>query len=222
MAVMSRPALDASAALTRLSPGQGVIGLWVEPIYHRRGYSQALPEVWLRVQAVQRLLPALPTVLAEDVSLLLLDGWRPRELQKALWEEYMAKLQESSGLSGEALDRRAREFVSPPDTSEAPPAHRTGGAVDLTLCTLDGQAIDMGGEVDELSVRSHPGFYERVGLSADERRYRDRRRLLLRAMSGAGFWRLPTEWWHFEYGTRDWASHTGGQRRFGEAPPPPR
>lgn len=154
-------------------------------------------------------------LLDHEVSLLVWDGWRPVDLQQRLWNEYREKLAATTGLEGKDLDARVREFVTPVVKSGPPPAHSTGGAVDVTLCSLDGQALDMGGELDELTERSHPDHYERDGLAPPELVYRDRRRLLNRAMKAAGFRRLPSEWWHFEYGTPNWAEWTGESARFG-------
>ena len=150
----------------------------------------------------------------------MLDGWRPRSLQGLLWERYRDELEEETQLEGAALDERAREFVSPPAEPGPPPAHSTGAAVDVTLCTLDGEPLAMGGEFDELTDRSHPDHYERDKLTDEERTYRDRRRLLSDAMASAGFWRLPTEWWHFEHGTAAWARGTGAAPVYGETAPP--
>jgi zinc D-Ala-D-Ala dipeptidase len=216
MAHERRP--DPAAALTRL--GTERAGLFTDPVYHRRGLPGAVPDIWVRGEVADRLAAALADLEGERTGLLVLDGWRSRTLQAALWDRYRAELQSASELEGEALESRLREFVSPPGDSKVPPAHTTGGAVDVTLCTLDGEPLDMGGDFDELTDRSRPGFYERPDLTHTERLYRNRRRLLMRAMESAGFWRLPTEWWHFEYGTSAWASHAGGPPRFGEAQAP--
>jgi zinc D-Ala-D-Ala dipeptidase len=198
-----------------------MLGLWVDPIYYARGYHGALRSVWVRVQLAQRLPRAVTQVLAEDHALLLCDGWRSRELQQTLWHEHGALMSQRTGLAGEELDRRLRDFVAAPGDADPPPPHTTGGAIDVTLCTLDGQPIDMGGDFAELSERSHAAYYEQGQPSAEDLRYRDRRRVLLRAMTEAGFWQLPTEWWHFEYGTAAWATQLGGRALFDEAPAPP-
>jgi zinc D-Ala-D-Ala dipeptidase len=207
---------DPNAPIVRIRPEElpAGLGLAVAPAYHTRGYEAAPSQIWLRVQLIHRLLQAALVVREEDYGLLLWDGWRPPELQKELWHEYREKLARSSGLVGEALDNLTATFVSDP-SAPGMPAHTTGGAVDLTLCDASGQPVEMGGEFDELTDRSHPDYYERPSLSAGETIYRDRRRLLLHAMTSAGFWRLPTEWWHFEWGTPAWAAITGGQPSFG-------
>lgn len=193
--------------------------LWIEPVYHQRGYEEAPVEVWLRVAVAQRLTQAAAWLLGHEVGLLVWDGWRPASLQQRLWGEYRDQLAATSGLEGKELDARVREFVAPVEEGQAPPAHSTGGAVDVTLCSLKGRALDMGGVFDELTDRSHPDFYERDGLLPDEVVYRDRRRLLDQAMREVGFRRLPSEWWHFEYGTPNWSQWTGERALFGPLAP---
>jgi D-alanyl-D-alanine dipeptidase len=186
----------------------------VEPAYRRRGYARALPDIWLRREVGERLMRAAAALHGDGLALLVWDGWRPLALQRQLWDEYRRTLAASTGLEDKALDARAREFVAPVMGGETP-AHSTGGAVDLSLCSSQGIAIDMGGDFDELTDRSHPGFYERSVLTPDEVSFRDRRRLLHRVMNDQGFERLPSEWWHFEYGTPNWAEWTGQQTLFG-------
>ncbi|HET7053068.1 MAG TPA: M15 family metallopeptidase [Solirubrobacterales bacterium] len=194
--------MTAAPPLRRLAPGAHGDCLWVEPVYHLRGYEGAIPEVRLRPEVAEALIRAAEGLRAEHATgLLVWDGWRPPALQRRLWDEYRQDLARTTGLEGEALDARARLFVSPPDGDDgSPPPHSTGRTVDLTLCSPDGAALDMGGEFDELTERSAGDYYEREGLAPAEQAYRDRRRLLLRAMEEQGFHRLPSEWWHFEHG----------------------
>ncbi len=202
--------------IVSLGPGPHAGCLWGEPAYRQRGYERALAEIWLRPEVVERLAQAAAWLRDEHrLGLLVWDGWRPAELQRQLWHQYRQELATITGLSGVALDERTRDFVSPPESSGWTPPHATGGAVDLTLCSPAGEALDMGGEFDELSDRSSPGYYERDDLPPEEVAYRDRRRLLALAMEHAGFRRLPTEWWHFEYGTENWEKWTGKTRLYG-------
>lgn len=206
-----------------LAPGARADCLWSVPAYRQRGYERALPENWLRPEVVERLTQAASWLRDEHgIGLLVWDGWRPAELQRQLWHDYRKQLAAITGLEGAALDERTREFVSPPGGAGEMPPHATGGAVDLTLCSRTGEGLDMGGGFDELSDRSSPDYYERGDLSAEETTYRDRRRLLSHAMELWGFRRLPTEWWHFEYGTENWANWTGNMRLFDAVPGPDR
>jgi zinc D-Ala-D-Ala dipeptidase len=206
------PQPDGEVPLVRLAAGAHDGALWVSPAYRARGYERALADVWLRAEVAARVKRAAAALAVLELGLVVWDGWRSLELQQQLWEEYRAQLAAATGLEGEELDARTRGFVSP---VSALPAHSTGGAVDLSLCSLEGEPLEMGGEFDELSERSHPGFYERPGLGQAEREFRDRRRLLAGAMDEQGFERLPSEWWHFEYGTPSWAQWTGKPPLFG-------
>ncbi|MBS1881513.1 MAG: D-alanyl-D-alanine dipeptidase [Actinobacteria bacterium] len=185
--------------------------IWIEPVYSREGYEEALPEIWLRAEVARRLVQAAGRLLADGYGLKVLDGWRPLQLQRTLRAEYGAAIKrESPGLTGKALEERLGAFVSPIGGDDPPP-HSTGGAVDLTLCTTDGAEVDMGGSFDELSDRSFPGYYEGRDLPPDQVEFRDLRRLLVAAMADAGFWQFPTEWWHFEYGTVSWAREANAE-----------
>lgn len=206
MSTPSEPALTQIAERGRIR---------VEAAYRLRGYRSALDGVWVRTEVAERLERAADALGSRGCGLLVWDGWRPPDLQAELYEEYRRTIAAERGLAGAELDRVVGEFVNPPDVEDPPPPHSTGGAVDLTLYDAAGGApLDMGGDFDELTDRTHPDFYERDELTAEERVYRDRRRLLHEAMTDAGFVRFPTEWWHFEFGTAFWAQGTGEPPRF--------
>lgn len=192
--------------LARLARGRHAPGLWVRPVYRALGYAAALPDVWVREALVPRLEHAAGLLADDGHGVLVWDGWRPPALQRVLYERYRTSLAASTGLHGPELEAVVARFVTDPEREAAPPAHVTGGAVDLTLCSReDGAARDMGGEFDELSERSSPGYHD--GRAGEESAAYARLRGALRdAMVSAGFVRLPTEWWHFEHGTDLWAS----------------
>lgn len=186
----------------------------VRPIYRALGHDHALGGVFLRAGVVDLLHQAAAT-LPEDLSLLLWDGWRPVELQRALYSIYRAELERSSGLGGSELETHLQEFVSIPSTDPRKPSpHLTGGAVDLTLADATGAAIDMGGRFDELTDRSRTEYYHDA-TSADGGRFHERRQLLLSVMTSAGFTNFPSEWWHFDYGNQFWAQHRGRPAFYG-------
>jgi D-alanyl-D-alanine dipeptidase len=195
--------------LRRLRPGSHPGGIWVQPVYRELGYGDALHDVWVLADLVPLLLAASLAVQREGHGLLLWDGWRSRELQRALYERYSADLAESTRLDGAELADVVARHVTDPDRATAPPAHLTGAAVDLTLCDpATGEPHAMGGEFDELSERSHPGYYDhRRGPEA--RLYAHLRAVLCAAMEDVGFVRFDTEWWHFERGTHLWAQRRG-------------
>ena len=79
--------------------------------------------------------------------------------------------------------------------------HQTGGAIDCTLCSSDGQLLDMGTHYLEFIDKTKT--YS-CNLSEDQKRNRD---LLCDAMKNAGFVNYPNEWWHFSYGDKMWAAY---------------
>lgn len=203
------PPADPVQPLTRLPRGRHPGGIWVAPVYRDRGYAEALEDVWIRAPLLPLLLEAARAAERHGHGLLLWDGWRSSELQRTLYEQYRAHLQRSSGLTAEPLADLVEQFVTHPDRASSPPAHSTGGAVDVTLCDpRTGAPCDLGGEFDELTARSHPGFYDDATDDAG-RRYAALRHQLDDVMSHAGFVRFPAEWWHFEYGTALWAGAMG-------------
>lgn len=201
--------IDLLRPLTRLQPGSHPGGIWVNPIYRDLGYPDALRDVWIRADVVPPLLRAALSARRHGHGLLLWDGWRSIGLQRILYEESREELRESTRLTGDALADLVGKFVTSPDRHASPPAHSTGGTIDLTLCDPDtGEPRDLGGEFDELTERSHPAYYDRAVGPVVER-FAALRQELEDAMSEAGFVRLPTEWWHFEYGTALWSRETG-------------
>lgn len=81
--------------------------------------------------------------------------------------------------------------------------HNYGLAVDVSIVDQNGDSIDMGTRVDELTYLSHiDNEDELVEQGKITPRALDNRRLLRRVMREAGFLTIRTEWWHFNYTTR--------------------
>jgi D-alanyl-D-alanine dipeptidase len=155
----------------------------------REGAAEALAHA-------QKLLPS-------GLRLLVLEGYRPPELQRAYFEEYrdgLAALHPQ--YTPEQLRTAASRYVSPPEIAP----HSAGAAIDLTLCDLDGVELDMGTPVNASPEESAGHCYtDAPGLPAQARR---NRAILVEAMHSAGFVNYPTEWWHYSYGDRYWALAT--------------
>jgi zinc D-Ala-D-Ala dipeptidase len=178
--------------------------LLVTSIYWQRGHREASAEVYVRSRVAERLRDA-SELLPPSLLLLVLDGWRPLKLQESLHRAYATALSDSTGLLGDELARALGRFVTEPSGDpRCPSPHLTGGAVDLTLASSDGVALDMGSEFDELSARSRTDYYEQLGRPAGEVEIRDRRRLLCEVMTRSGFCNYPEEWWHFDLGNQFW------------------
>ena len=97
-----------------------------------------------------------------------------------------------------------RLWAAPSLDRKMPPPHSTGAAVDVTIINDLGEQLNMGGEIDELSERSHPDYYI-SDQDGESQQYHFNRQLLYRVMSNSGFIRHPEEWWHFSLGDQMWA-----------------
>ncbi len=120
-------------------------------------------------------------------------------LQKYGWKEATISPQQRQQLWEEVYQLWAIPSTNP----ATPPPHSTGSAIDLTLLDHTGTVVDMGGEIDELSPRSHPDYYSNSTTVA-EKQYHRRRQILNQVMTNAGFARHPQEWWHFSLGDQMW------------------
>ncbi|MGB5500207.1 MAG: M15 family metallopeptidase, partial [Maribacter sp.] len=69
--------------------------------------------------------------------------------------------------------------------------HNKGGAVDITLVTMDGEELDMGTDFDFFGKRA---YHDNLDLPQD---VLDNRKLLKETMEKHGFWSIRTEWWHY-------------------------
>ncbi|MCU0552806.1 MAG: D-alanyl-D-alanine dipeptidase [Leptolyngbya sp. Prado105] len=138
----------------------------------------------------------------------IFDAYRPVAVQKFMVDYTLEELVNANGLELAALSDMQREewlqqvyqFWAMPNLNlETPPPHSTGAAIDITLINQNGNVIDMGSEIDEISARSFPHHY------SEETEYGQQRKLLANAMITAGFKQHWNEWWHFSYGDQIWA-----------------
>ena len=157
----------------------------------------------VREGVAQRLLAA-QAALPEGVRLLVVEGYRSPRRQRAIFDGYREELRRAHPeWTGERLFVETCKFVSPVEVAP----HCTGGAVDLTLGTDDGVELDLGTPVDATPEASgNACFTDAPGIPPQAR---ENRRILSRAMTGAGFINYPTEWWHWSYGDRYWALLAG-------------
>jgi D-alanyl-D-alanine dipeptidase len=122
--------------------------------------------------SARRLEVAATTLRAQGYRLRLYDCYRPRSVQWELWRVFPKP-----------------GYVADPRKGSN---HNRGGAVDLSLVTLDGGAVAMPSPYDFFGPAAHHGF---DGGTAEARANRER---LAAAMTGAGFTINPMEWWHYD------------------------
>lgn len=143
--------------------------------------------------------------LPDGLELLIVEAFRSPVRQAEYWNHYRSELHEHyPGLSEERLYELASRWVAPPDVAP----HSTGGAVDLTLCDDAGVELDLGSPLDATPEQSEGACYTDAEVAEPAA---TNRATLLRVLRSAGLVNYPTEWWHWSYGERYWAFHTGAE-----------
>jgi D-alanyl-D-alanine dipeptidase len=160
--------------------------------------------VFVREKVAIKLLNIANKLEKYGYGLCLYDGWRSYELQLVLYNNYLETIQKNNPkLKQEKIEKLATKFVSKPIKNDKYSfLHNTGGAIDLTL-TKNGQILDMGTSFDAFSPKAYTNYYEKH-LENDE--IKNNRRILYNAMISEDFVNLPSEWWHYDYGDKVWAS----------------
>lgn len=189
-------------------------GLFIRPYYYSIGLPNAQPNVRVR-KSIQLRLQAAARVLPDDISIIVLDGWRSAALQQEVLAHVRDKLSPSVDLGKYVFSSKNSQGYP----TDAPP-HRTGGAVDLILGDREAKPLAMGVKFDEMnSLAATQAFeeHDECSYSCDADLFQARRRSLFYAMTLAGFSNYPEEYWHYDYGNSFWRfySHIHGSGSFG-------
>ncbi|GAA4722092.1 M15 family metallopeptidase [Brevibacillus fulvus] len=187
----------------------------VYPYYFKQGHSGAKEEAFLRTGAAQ-LLKKAAEQLPEGHFFVVLDGWRPFQVQQSLYERFKQSLLEQGLSAGEELERELCKFVAKPTQDIRRPApHLSGGAIDLTIATADSW-LDMGTAFDDFSERAATCYFETLPVHTPATlQIRENRRMLYHLMVEAGFVNYAAEWWHYEFGTLSWAQKKRAEAIYG-------
>jgi len=183
----------------------------VDMQYFKRGIEGATDKCYVRKTVFDKLKKAAK-LLPKGYCFRIFDAWRPLCVQKELYENLVGMLENEMSFSTEYEKAKWIEsFVSyPSDNRFLPPVHCTGGAMDLTIVDDYGIDLKMGTGFDEFKKDSFTTYYE----TSDELAIKNNRRMLFNIMTGAGFTNLPSEWWHYDYGTRFWSFYTGKPTKY--------
>ncbi|MFX0556592.1 M15 family metallopeptidase [Maribacter sp. CXY002] len=131
-------------------------------------------ECYTRVKTVKALLAANEAFKAHGVKIKFYDCYRPNSVQYKMW----------------AIVPNPQYVANPVKGS----IHNKGGAVDITLVTLDGKELDMGTDFDFFGKMA---YHDNMDLPQE---ILDNRKLLKETMENHGFWSIRTEWWHYNLG----------------------
>ncbi len=148
-----------------------------------------LDEAYLHPHALAGLLKAQKALkdLYPRYSLIVYDAARPMQVQQQMWRV----------VRGTTL----RKYVSNPANGGG--LHNYGLAVDVSIVDEEGVPLAMGTEVDHLGEESH--ITHEADLLREgklTKKEADNRLLLRRVMRSGGFRALPSEWWHFNWCSR--------------------
>ena len=128
-------------------------------------------ECYTRAKTARALLMANTNLMDKGYRIKFFDCYRPNAVQYKMWE----------------LVPNPQYVANPVKGS----IHNRGGAVDITLVTLEGEAVDMGTDFDFFGKRA---YHDNTELPAN---VLENRRLLKETMESYGFWSIRTEWWHY-------------------------
>lgn len=170
---------------------------------------------WLRSGVLTALLQAQAHLDQERPGwkIQIFDAYRPVAVQQFMVDYTFRQLLEQQGWSETTIPEAQRslirqqvyQFWAPPSPDLAtPPPHSTGAALDVTLVNDQGEVVNMGSPIDEVSPRSFPNHFATSEQSIEQQWHSDRC-YLNQLMSQAGFRRHPNEWWHFSLGDQYWA-----------------
>lgn len=170
------------------------VGVGFIPWYHSSGWPYSSEELLVRAGVNTRLLAAEES-LPVGFGLVVLDAWRDRRLQRALFQHH----REAGTPAG---------YVADPEAPLYQPPHTTGGAVDVTLA-WQGRPLALGTGFDAFDESAWSRALEGAGGSEPARSLR---RMLTAALVSQGFCPHPMEWWHFSFGDQIWAANRDGER----------
>ncbi|WP_223170168.1 M15 family metallopeptidase [Maribacter aquimaris] len=128
-------------------------------------------ECYTRVKTAKALVKANKEFNEHGVKIKFYDCYRPNSVQYKMWEIVPNP-----------------QYVANPVKGSI---HNKGGAVDITLVTLEGEELDMGTDFDFFGKRA---YHDNLDLPQE---VLDNRLLLKETMERHGFWSIRTEWWHY-------------------------
>lgn len=174
-----------------------------ELLLDRRKQDPAGAWCQLRTGVIDRLSRA-QQALPDGLRLLVVEGYRPAELQQHYFDSHRRELAHTHPeWSPERLDTEASKHIAPP--AVAP--HPCGAAVDVTLAHDDGTELDLGTAINATPDASANACFTAADNISDTARAH--REILTTTLAGVGLANYPPEWWHYSYGDRYWAAATG-------------
>ena len=152
-----------------------------------------LENAYLQPDVLIKLQKAYQYLIDKDSSLtfIIYDATRPVSVQQKMWDIVQNNYPEKS------------KYVSNPKNGSL---HNYGAAVDITVATKNGVALDMGTAYDFFGAAAEPQLENSLLANGTltEKQIQNRK-ILREVMVKAGFVQLPSEWWHYNSCSREQA-----------------
>ncbi|NDV57660.1 M15 family metallopeptidase [Bacteroides sp. 519] len=149
-----------------------------------------LTEAYLHPAAATALLKAQKSLkeLHPGYTLIIYDATRPISAQQRMWD----------------FVKGTSKYIYVSNPARGGGLHNYGLAVDVSILDANGTPLPMGTEVDHLGIEAHINNEDNLIKSGKiTQKERENRILLRKVMRAAGFRTISSEWWHFNYTTRD-------------------
>lgn len=174
-------------------------------VSNNQDYTYVRKSVYQKLKDAQKLLP-------KSFRFCLYEGFRSLSLQKTLFENRFLNLKllypewSQAQLFEETI--KMVSLVINKDGSKNIPPHSTAAAIDVYLINETGQALNMGIHPQDWAhdIKGEISLTNSNKISLEARQHRQ---IMSDALKKVGFVNYPTEYWHWSYGDRYWAYHTG-------------
>lgn len=161
-------------------------------------YNRSGEDLYGRESVVKKITRVASILESQGLAMIVYELYRSPDKQNKMRIEQKATLQQQFQ---EYSEQQITTILNRRISSEGG-GHQTGGAIDLTICKTNGEALDMGTSYLEFNA-STPTNSKRLTTKQIENRA-----LLVTLMKDAGFVNYPLEWWHYSYGDKMWAAYS--------------
>lgn len=149
-----------------------------------------LTEAYLHPDAAHAVVKAQQELkkIHPNYSLIIYDATRPISVQQKMWDSV----------------KGTSKYIYVSNPARGGGLHNYGLAVDVSILDNNGNPLSMGTIVDHLGYEAHINKEEelvRKGIITQQER--QNRQLLRKVMRAAGFKTISSEWWHFNFRSRD-------------------
>lgn len=165
--------------------------------------------VYLRKEVCSKLYNICHDMKEKNLRVKLYDAYRTIEEQNSSWEKRLIQTRnENPNVSDEDLIRLNKMKVSNCYDEKSIGGHQSGGALDISLCDLNGNELDFGTSYEEYNEKTF-SFAKNIS-----KKQKENRKILFNEMKKYNFINFPCEWWHYSYGDNMWSAYKFKNKAF--------